>query len=324
AKDGSLFEESILREQVRRMLEDPKSSRMAAAFFGQWLQIANVSELDEKSEKEFPEFVSLRGRFQNEANQFFEYLVRKNRPPMELLTADYLFADSELAKFYGIPDSELTARTAENPMNRFDQATKWNRGGVLTLGALLSQLSGASRTSPILRGTWVSEVLLGEPLPKPPKNVPQLPDSVPVNLSERQLTELHVSAPGCSNCHRRIDPFGFAMESFDAIGRYRTADRSGHAVDSTTNLPDGTTVSGHRELRDYLVRARSKEFLLQFHRKLLGYALGREVMLSDKLYLESLVQKASTDSLYGIGDAVEAIVMSRPFREIRSEEEVKP
>lgn len=324
AKDGSLFEESILREQVRRMLEDPKSSRMAAAFFGQWLQIANVSELDEKSEKEFPEFVSLRGRFQNEANQFFEYLVRKNRPPMELLTADYLFADSELAKFYGIPDSELTARTAENPMNRFDQATKWNRGGVLTLGALLSKLSGASRTSPILRGTWVSEVLLGEPLPKPPKNVPQLPDSVPENLSERQLTELHVSAPGCSNCHRRIDPFGFAMESFDAIGRYRTADRSGHAVDSTTNLPDGTTVSGHRELRDYLVRARSKEFLLQFHRKLLGYALGREVMLSDKLYLESLVQKASTDSLYGIGDAVEAIVMSRPFREIRSEEEVKP
>lgn len=324
AKDGSLLEESILRSQVRRMLKDPRSSRMAGAFFGQWLQIANVAELDEKSEKEFPEFLSLRSRFQDEANRFFDYLVRENRPPVELLTADYLFVDSELAKFYGVPESDLAAPAPSTPMTRLDQATQWNRGGVLTLGALLSKLSGASRTSPILRGTWVSEVLLGEPLPKPPKNVPQLPDSVPENLSERQLTELHVSAPGCSNCHRRIDPFGFAMESFDAIGRYRTADRSGHSIDTKTNLPDGTAVSGHRELRDYLVHKRSNEFLMQFHRKLLGYALGREVMLSDKLYLESLVQRASNDSSYGIGDAIEAVVMSRPFREIRSEEEVKP
>lgn len=209
-------------------------------------------------------------------------------------------------------------------MTRLGNASKWNRGGLLTLGALLSKLSGASRTSPILRGTWVSEVLLGEPLPKPPKNVPQLPDSVPENLSERQLTELHVSAPGCSNCHRRIDPFGFALESYDAIGRYRTSDKAGHMVDTKTELPDGTVVSGVTELRDYLVRARNNEFLLQFHRKLLGYSLGREVMLSDKLFLESLAQRATTESSYGIGDAVEAIIMSRQFREIRSEEEVKP
>lgn len=337
AADGSLLEETILRQQVRRMLKDPKSSRMATSFFGQWLQIANVAELDEKSEKEFPEFLGIRERLQAEANRLFEHLLMENRPPIELLTADYLFVDRDLAKYYGIPDdlislSDPGATGTVQPelgetriqMMRLGNASKWNRGGLLTLGALLSKLSGASRTSPILRGTWVSEVLLGEPLPKPPKNVPQLPDSVPENLSERQLTELHVSAPGCSNCHRRIDPFGFAMESYDAIGRYRTTDKAGHQVDTKTALPDGTAVSGAGELRDYLVRDRKKEFLLQFHRKLLGYALGREVMLSDKLFLESLAQRATNESNFGIGDAVEAIVMSRQFREIRSEEEVKP
>ncbi|AMV32300.1 hypothetical protein VN12_09265 [Pirellula sp. SH-Sr6A] len=336
AADGSLLREPILRQQVRRMLEDPRSSRMATSFFGQWLQIANVAELDEKSEKEFPEFLSIRGNLQAEANRLFEHLLMENRPPLELLTADYMFVDRDLAGYYGIPIDLVPASNSEteqkdgglvrtsSPVTRLGNASQWNRGGLLTLGALLSKLSGASRTSPILRGTWVSEVLLGEPLPKPPKNVPQLPDSVPENLSERQLTELHVSAPGCSNCHRRIDPFGFALESYDAIGRYRTSDKAGHLVDTKTALPDGTVVSGVTELRDYLVRTRNNEFLLQFHRKLLGYALGREVMLSDKLFLESLAQRATTESSYGIGDAVEAIVMSRQFREIRSEEEVKP
>ena len=326
ANDGTLVQDDVLKNQMRRMLQDPRAQRFARAFMGQWLQVSNIAELDEKSETVFPEFVALRESIQQESDRFFEHLVVENRPPMELLTADYTFANSDIRALYGMTDGEqedsdkAADSLASQLFTKVDGISKWNRGGFMRQASVLAKNAGASRTSAILRGTWVSEVLLGEPLPKPPKNVPPLPDSVPENLSERELIELHVSAPECSGCHKRIDPFGFPFEEFDAIGRYRVKDNEDRPINSATELPDGTKITGAQDLISYLSNEKKSQYLTQFHRKLLGYAIGREVALSDRPLIQSLVGRCESDRDYGIWDAVEAVVLSRQFREIRGEE----
>jgi len=193
------------------------------------------------------------------------------------------------------------------------------RGGIVTLGSTLARLSGASRTSPILRGNWLSEVVLGEKLPRPPKNVPQLAETPPAGLTERALIERHSSDAACAKCHARIDPFGFALENFDAIGRYRQRDAQGQAIDARTTLPDGTVIDGSQGLRDYLATTRRAAVIRQFNRKLLGYALGREVQLSDEPLLAAL--HAALDAPGGhAGLVIEKIVLSRQFREIRGKD----
>ncbi|MEO1845161.1 MAG: DUF1588 domain-containing protein, partial [Akkermansiaceae bacterium] len=184
------------------------------------------------------------------------------------------------------------------------------RGGILGFATPLARQSGASRTSPILRGNWVSETLLGERLPKPPKDVPQLPDTIPEGLSERELIARHSSDPACAKCHDRIDPYGFALESYNAIGRRRTV------ADTKAKLPDGKSIDGLDGLRTYLLNDRRETFLRHFCQKLLGYALGREVQLSDEPLLDEIM-KGLPQNDYRIGIAVEAIVQSPQFREIR-------
>ena len=191
------------------------------------------------------------------------------------------------------------------------------RGGILAMATTLAKQSGATRTSPILRGNWISEVLLGEKLPKPPKNVPQLADAAPEGLTERQLIERHSSDTACAKCHSRIDPFGFALESFDTIGRSREKNAAGLAIDSRTTLPDGSKIEGLSGLRNYLLEKRRGEFLSQFCRKLLGYALGRELQLSDQpLIDEMLVHLEKNDYRFSV--AVETIVLSDQFQKIRA------
>ena len=178
-------------------------------------------------------------------------------------------------------------------------------------------MSGAFRSSPILRGMWVSEVLLGEKLPRPPKNVPQLDDEVPKGLTERQLIERHSKDPACAKCHSRIDPFGFALEHFDAIGRHRQKSGEGVAIDTKTTLPDGTQIDGLAGLRDYLLERRRDQFLRQFCRKLLGYALGRELQLSDRPLVDEMLRRlAKTGFRFSV--AVETIVLCQQFRMIRA------
>ncbi len=177
---------------------------------------------------------------------------------------------------------------------------------MLGFAATLAKHSGASRTSAILRGMWLSEVVLGEKTPNPPKGVPTLPEEPPTGLTERQLIERHSSDPACASCHARIDPYGFALEGFDAIGRLRSAD-------TQTILYDGTQVAGMAELRDYLVQERSQVFVKQFGRKLLGYALGRSVQLSDQPLIDQMV---ATDQPL-VGDLIEQIVLSPQFQQIR-------
>jgi Protein of unknown function (DUF1588)/Protein of unknown function (DUF1585) len=231
---------------------------------------------------------------------------------LEVLDADHTFVNEALARHYGIPG-------VKGPeWRRVDGIKAAGRGGILGMATLLSKQSGASRTSPILRGNWFVEMLLGEKLPKPPKNVPQLPESeLDTNgLTMRQITEKHRELASCAKCHDRIDPFGFALEGFDAIGRRRTNDLAGRPIDTSVQLKDGTRFADIRGLRDYVLIQRRKDFLRQFSRKLLGYALGRAAELSDEPLLEEIQRNLAANN-YQIQSAIEIVIDSAQFRRHR-------
>ena len=312
AAGGTLHTPGVLAKQTRRMLSDARVRRLATEFAGQWLHIYDFDSLDEKSEKYFPEFADLRGDMYEESIRFFTDLFQSDASLLSLLNADHTFLNERLAGFYGIEEVEGTK------WRRVTGIRQHGRGGILGLATTLAKQSGASRTSPILRGNWVSEVLLGEKLPRPPKEVPQLPagETKTDGLTVRQLVAKHTSVPLCASCHQRIDPFGFALEGFDSIGRRRDRDLAGRPIDTQTKLPDGSEINGLTGLRDYLLETRRDAFLRQFYRKLLGYALGREVQLSDEPLLTEIEQRLARSD-YRFSVAVDMIVQSRQFREIR-------
>ncbi len=243
-----------------------------------------------------------------EAVRFFTDLLQRDGSVLELLDADHVFVNDALAKHYGIDGVNAAA------WQRVDGSRATGRGGILSMAATLSKQSGASRTSPILRGNWISEVILGEKLPRPPKNVPQLPETVPAGLTERQLIEQHSSDPACAKCHTRIDPFGFSLEGFDAIGRSRT----GPEINTLTALADGTELAGIRGLKDYLLNQRRADFVRQFCKKFLGYALGRAVQLSDEVLLEDMQQQLAAND-YRISIVLDSIISSPQFQRLRIE-----
>ncbi|MEY3813135.1 MAG: hypothetical protein RL495_1082 [Verrucomicrobiota bacterium] len=309
AASGKLHEPAVLAAQMRRMVKDAKSERLAREFGCQWLHVRDVATLDEKSERHFPTFVSLRGAMQEEAERFFADLFQQDRPVLSLINADHVFVNGPLARHYGL-------KVTGEGWQRVDGVRAQGRGGVLAFASTLARQSGASRTSPILRGNWLTEVLLGDKLPRPPKGVPILPETAPQGLTERQLIEKHSSDPACVRCHQRVDPFGFALEGFDAIGRARSKDAAGLDIDTRTVLPGGVSVDGLNGLREYLLTRRQDDFLRQFSRKLLGYALGRAVQLSDKPLLDAMVARLKTGE-GRVGGALELVVLSPQFREVR-------
>jgi len=313
AADGTLQTPHVLAAQMERMLADERVRRLATEFTCQWLHIHEFDLVQQKSNKQFPEFADLRGDMYEESILFFTDLFQRDRSMLSLLDADHTFVNARLAQFYGMEGVEGAA------WHRIEGLQRQGRGGILGMATTLATQSGATRTSPILRGNWVSEVLLGERLPRPPKDIPQLADEVPEGLSERQLFEQHSNDASCAKCHQRIDPFGFALERFDAIGRRRENDLVGRPIDTITLLPDGSKIDGLAGLRDYLLDTRRDAFLDQFGRKLLGYALGRQIQLSDEpLLAEMMTQLAEND--YRVAVAIETIVLSDPFRKKRSGE----
>jgi hypothetical protein len=227
---------------------------------------------------------------------------------LEILDADHTFLNGPLAEHYGVDG------IAGDDWKRVDGMRQRSRGGVLGMATILSKQSGATRTSPVLRGNWVVETLLGEKLPDPPATVPELPDALSrEGLTVRQMTERHVSDPSCANCHVRIDPFGFSLESFDAIGRFRAKDLIGQPVDTQVQLKDGTEFQGIAGLRSYLLKERRDDFLEQFSRKLLGFALGRTVELSDQPLVDEMVTRLKEKN-FRCSAAIETIVRSNQFR----------
>ncbi len=336
AARGQLHKPRVLAAQAKRMLQDPRVRRLATEFACAWLHIHDFETFDEKSEKVFPTFASLRGPMYEEAIQFFTDLFQRDGSVLKIFDADYTFLNEALAKHYGISWSSsfsLPVRTNVNPdslkaglqqdeWRRVDGVKQFGRGGILGMGATLAKQSGASRTSPILRGNWVSEVLLGDRLPRPPPDVPRLPeDEATEKLTVRELTERHTTDPRCAGCHVRIDGYGFTLEGFDAIGRSRTLDLGDRPIDTVAKVYDGTTVNGAAGLREYLITKKRDVVVNQFCRKLLGYSLGRAVMLSDKPLLAEMQAQLKKHN-YRFTAALKTIVRSKQFREIRGKETV--
>jgi hypothetical protein len=324
AATGKLHDAEVLAAQVKRMMKDERIRRLATEFGCQYLHVREVAELDEKSERHFPTFINVRESMQEEVTRFFIDLFQNNRSVLSLLDADHTFVNAELAAHYGMKTEEWGQKNTSVPHSpapillptsdwqRIDGLRSQGRGGILGFAATLAKQAGASRTSGILRGAWLCEVVLGEKLPVPPKGVPILPEQPPEGLTERQLVEKHSSDANCAACHRRIDPFGFALEGFDAIGRARKSD-------TKVILPDGSHVDGLDGLRTYLLDNRSDDFLRQFCRKLVGYALGRSVQLSDKPLITSMLTQLKSGD-HNVGSAIELIVRSPQFREVRGKD----
>jgi hypothetical protein len=312
ATAGRLHEPEVLAEQTQRMLKNDRVRALAIEFGTQWIHVRGFDEFKEKNEKLFPTFdANLRRAIYEESILFFQDLFQNNRSVAQILNADYTFLNETLATHYGIPG------VSGEQWRRVEGVKQFGRGGILGLASVQARQAGASRTSPVLRGNWVVETLLGEKLPRPPPDVPQLPETETGNggLTMRQVVEKHVSVPQCAVCHQRIDPFGFALEKYDPIGRLREKDLGGLPVDSQVKLRDGTEFEGIEGLRNYLLTQKKDTIARLFFRRLLGYALGRSVILSDQLLIDQMMTEMQKDG--GVSNAVLAIVQSEQFRMIR-------
>ncbi len=322
-RGGKLQDRKVMAQQVSRMLQDPRAKRLAPQFACQWLHVRDFDQNDDKNEKLYPEFATLRRSMYGETIRFFEDMFQNNGSLRDLVDADHTFLDQPLAKHYGLDWDATQDNDVEGPdqatWRRFEGMRSKGRGGVLGMATVLSSQSGASRTSPILRGNWVYETLLGEQLPKPPAAVPVLPEQLPDGLTSRQLIEKHSTEAACAKCHAHIDPFGFALEGYDAMGARRDTD-----VDTNATLFDGKVIRGVRELRQYLREDRMDDVVRQFCRKLLGFALGRQVLLSDEPLLNE-IQKTLATGDFRVEIAIRAIINSPQFLQIRDQQsDVQP
>lgn len=305
---GKLHEPDTLAAQAKRMLKSDRIHALSTQFACQWLEVRDFDSHSEKSEQVFPTFNELRGDMYEETVHFFTDLFERDGSVLEILNADHTFLNEALAKHYGIPD------VTGPEWRRVNGVQKYGRGGIFGFATTLAMQSGASRTSPILRGNWVLEAVLGEKLPKPPKNVPPLPETeTETDLTVRQLVEKHRAIESCAHCHDRIDAFGFSLEGFDAIGRRRDTDLGGRPIDVSVALADGTKFTGEAGLRNYILETRRDDFLRFFCRKLLGYSLARGVQLSDEPLLDEMVASLKAHD-YRFSSAVETIVRSPQFR----------
>lgn len=312
AAAGRLRSPDVLAQQARRMMRDARVRSLAVEFGAQWLHVRGFDEQSEKNERLFPTFdEQLRKSIYEETVLFFQDLFQNDRPMVNVLNADYTYLNERLAKHYGIPN----VMGAE--WRLVDHVRKYGRGGILGLATILTKESGASRTSPVLRGNWVVETLLGERLPRPPKDVPKLPEEDGAGgMTTRQQVEKHSKLPQCAFCHRRIDGYGFALEKYDPIGRLREKDLGGLNVDAHSKVMDGSEFEGIDGLRLYLMNRKKDVIIRLFCRRLLGYALGRATANSDQPLIDKMVSELNRNG-GRISAAVSAIVSSPQFRMIR-------
>ena len=305
AERGRLSDPLVLDRQIARMLADPKAAALVENFGGQWLHLRNVAGWTPDPVR-FPGFDdSLRYAFERETALFLDHLIREDRSVLELIDADYTFLNERLAGFYGIDG------VAGGWFRRVPLAGA-ARGGVLTHGSVLMVTSYPTRTSPVLRGKWVLENLLGAPPPPPPPDVPALAAGAGTSAGGlREALERHRANPACAACHAKLDPLGFALENFDAVGAWRTED-GGAPVDASATLPDGTLVDGPAGLRRVL-RDRRVEFVETLAAKLLTYAVGRGLEWYDQPAVREIRRRTEAGD-HRFSALVSAIVDSVPFR----------
>ncbi|HLX46623.1 MAG TPA: DUF1592 domain-containing protein [Bryobacteraceae bacterium] len=313
AEQGKLKDPAVLQAQTRRMLDDPRSDALVSNFAGQWLYLRNLTTLKPDAGI-FPQFdESLRRSMRAQTELFFGSILHENRSVLELLDADYTFLNQRLAEHYGIPD-------IYGPQFRRVTLTDPNRRGLLGQGSILAVTSYPNRTSVVQRGKWVLENLLGTPPPPPPADVPVLKAEGKdgKQLTLRQAMEQHRVNAVCASCHARMDPIGFALENYDAIGRWRSED-AGTKIDVSGKLPDGGQFTGPGELARLLATKYQDDFVSTFTEKLLTYALGRGLEYYDQPAVRSITRAAAGEH-YSMTSLVISVVNSMPFQMRRSSE----
>ncbi|HUQ94809.1 MAG TPA: DUF1592 domain-containing protein [Bryobacteraceae bacterium] len=310
AAKGKLQEREVLNEQIVRLLKDAKSLGLAENFVEQWL---NTRELgrdikpDPQLSKDYYD-AEIRSAIRYEPILFFQEIVTNDLPLLTLLDAKFTILTNKLARFYGLPDKGLRQQP-----KRVELPGNSHRGGLLSMSAVLAVSSYPQRTSPVLRGKWVLDAILGTPPPPPPPNVPELKEvhsgDAPQTVRERLMR--HRENPVCASCHNRIDPLGFGLENYDMLGRWRTED-AGKAIDSKGELPDGTAFDGPDQLKAVLL-SRKDLFVRNLTAKMLGYALGRGLTLPDYCTVDRIVEQLEKNG-YSSHTLIKEIVWSVPFR----------
>jgi Protein of unknown function (DUF1592)/Protein of unknown function (DUF1588)/Protein of unknown function (DUF1587)/Protein of unknown function (DUF1585)/Protein of unknown function (DUF1595) len=312
AAENQLQDPAVIEAQTRRMLKDPKSRALAENFAGQWLQVRGLAD-HQPDAKRFPQFTpTLREAMLQEANLFISELIRYDRPVIDLIDANYTFLNEELAKHYGIDGvkGERMQRVA---------LTDRRRGGVVTMGAVLTITADPARTNIPRRGNYVMGTILGVPPPPPPPDVPQLAEAKNETSGKtlRQLLELHRKNPECASCHAKTDPLGFGLENYDATGRWRDQDE-GLAIDASGVLPSGESFNGPLEMKKILLD-RKQAFARALTESLLIYALGRGLQRDDECVVKEALAALEKDS-WRMSSLVTTIVRSYPFTHRRNAE----
>jgi hypothetical protein len=309
AEAGKLHDPATLDAQVRRMIADPKSQALEENFAGQWLHLRNVDSWKPDPDR-YPQFDEpLRNAFERESALFFSNVMREDRSVLEFIDANYTFLNERLARHYGVPG-------VKGSYFRKVELSGERRGGVLSQGAVLLVTSYPTRTSPVLRGKWILENILGNPPPPPPPNVPPLDDGAANSARNlREQLEKHRADRACASCHARLDPLGFSLEQFDAIGRFRT-EEGGFAIEASGALPDGTVLNGVEGLKK-VVLSRRDQFVECLAGKMLTYALGRGLESYDQPAVRS-IRRAVASEDFRFSSLVLGIVNSVPFQMRRS------
>jgi len=317
ADSGKLREPAVLKAQVKRLLLDRRSRALFDGFGAQWLGVGSLQSKTFDTAK-FPQMTgAMRSAMYDEARLFFDSIVRENRSAVSFVDSDYTFLNGTLAALYGLE------KTVTGPQMRKVKLTDANRGGILGMPGILATTSFPNRTSAVKRGVWVLEQVLGEHVPPAPANVPALEkqDQRKVaNMTLRQRTELHRTNPVCANCHKVLDPIGFGLENFDAIGRWRDQDDSGGAIDAAGELPGGKHFASPKELK-VIIATRSNELARNLTEKLLAYALCRQLEGYDEIVVDRLMETIAKDG-YRIQTLITEIVTSYPFVQRRIQTQV--
>jgi hypothetical protein len=304
AEKGDIRKPEVLEAQIKRMLKDPKAKALVENFAGQWLELRKFKSLTPDGDY-FPAWDDLlKESMVREAELYFEHIVQNDRSIMELIDSDYTFANGRLARHYGIPDVfGLEFQRVK--------LTDGRRGGVITMGTTLTVTSNPTRTSPVKRGKWILENILGTPPPPPAPDVPELPATAELKGTLRQQMVQHRANPSCATCHAKLDPLGFGLENFDGVGGWRDKDNK-QPIDSSGVLPGGEEFDGPAQLRKVLM-GKADMFRQCFAEKLITFGLGRGLEYYDKCALDDIVAatKASGDKFSSL---VLAIVKSDPFQ----------
>lgn len=315
ADQGRLHQPEVLRSQVKRLLKDSRSRALFDGFGAQWLRLGNLSSKTFDL-AQYPQMTpETRLAMYDEARLFFNSIIQENREVVDFVTADYTFLNGRLAELYG-----LEKQVSGTGMRKVHLANP-NRGGILGMPGVLATTSFPNRTSPVKRGVWVLEQVLGEEVPPPPPNVPALEKQDPkavTDLTLRQRTELHRKDAVCANCHKLLDPIGFGLENFDAIGRWRDRDSMGGAIDAGGELPGGKHFESPRELKAILA-SRKEDLSRNLTEKLLSYALCRPLEGYDHLVVDQLMKSIARDG-YRMQSHLLEIVTSYPFTHRRLRE----